>query len=104
MFAIIETGGKQYRLKEGDQVRVERLDGEEGSQVVLDSVLAVGAGAEFKIGRPRIEGAKVIGTIVKQGRGPKIRTIKYKRRKGYRRTMGHRQGFTEIRIDQISLS
>jgi len=104
MFVILETGGKQYRLKEGDKVRVEHLDGEEGNQVVLESVLAVRTDEGLKVGTPRVEGAKVVGTIVKQGRGPKIRMIKYKRRKGYRRTKGHRQDFTEIRVDQIALA
>jgi large subunit ribosomal protein L21 len=104
MFAIVETGGKQYRLKEGDKVKVERLDGDEGSQVVLDSVLAARTEAGLQVGRPKLEGARVIGTIVKQGRGPKITTIKYKRRKGYRRKIGHRQDFTEIRVDQIALA
>jgi len=104
MFAIVETGGKQYRLTEGDTLRVEHLDGEEGSQIVLESVLAVGTGEGLKVGRPHVEGARIIGKIIKQGRGPKIRIFKYKRRKGYRRTKGHRQDFTEIRIDQIALS
>jgi len=104
MFAIVESGGKQYRLSEGDKVRVERLEGEEGSQVVLESVLAVETDTDFKVGQPHVKGARVIGTILAQGRGPKIRIFKYKRRKGYRRTKGHRQDFTEIRIDQIALS
>ncbi len=104
MFVIVETGGKQYRLQEGDKVRVERLEGEEGSQITIDSVLAAGSGAAMKVGRRRLEGARVTATIVKQGRGPKIRIYKFKRRKGYRRTKGHRQEFTEIRIDQIALS
>jgi len=104
MYVIVETGGKQYRLAQGDMVRVERLEGDEGSQVVIDSVLAASTDEGLKVGRPRLEGARVVGTILKQGRGPKIRIYKFKRRKGYRRTKGHRQEFTEIRIDQIALS
>jgi large subunit ribosomal protein L21 len=104
MFAIVETGGKQYRLTEGDKVKVEHLDGDVGSQIVLDSVLAARTEAGLQVGKPKLVGARVVGTILKQGRGPKIRIIKYKRRKGYRRTQGHRQDFTEIRVDQIALS
>ncbi len=104
MFAIVETGGKQYRIEPGDVVRVERLEGEEGSQVTLDSVLAAQTDAGFQVGRPKLEGAKVVGTILKQGRDKKILIYKYKRRKGYRRTKGHRQEFTDLRIDQIALS
>jgi large subunit ribosomal protein L21 len=104
MYVIVETGGKQYRLTQGETVRVERLEGEEGGQVVIDSVLAASTDEGLKVGRPKLEGARVIGTILKQGRGPKIRIYKFKRRKGYRRTKGHRQEFTEIRIDQIALS
>jgi large subunit ribosomal protein L21 len=104
MYVIVETGGKQYRLTQGETVRVERLEGEEGGQVVIDSVLAASTDEGLRIGRPKLEGARVIVTILKQGRGPKIRIYKFKRRKGYRRTKGHRQEFTEIRIDQIALS
>jgi len=103
MYAIVETGGKQYRLSEGDTVRVERLEGEKGGQVVIESVLAARTDKGLQVGRPRIEGARVTGTIIKHGRGRKIRVFKFKRRKGYRRLQGHRQGYTEIRIDQITL-
>lgn len=104
MYAIVETGGKQYRLQEGETVRVERLDGDEGSEVVIDSVLATQTDEGFQVGKPTLEGARVVGTILKHGRGPKIRVFKFKRRKGYRKRIGHRQGFTEIRIDRISLN
>lgn len=103
MYVIVETGGKQYRLQEGDTVRVERLDGEEGSEVVIDSVLAARTDEGFQVGQPTIEGARVVGTILKHGRGPKIRVFKFKRRKGYRKRLGHRQGYTDVRIDKIAL-
>ena len=88
MYAIIRTGGKQYRVEKGDVVRVERLEGKVGSQVTLDDVLLVGAGADVKVGSPRVEGALVEGTVVEQDRGAKIRVFKYKKRKHYRRTRG----------------
>ncbi len=104
MYVIVQTGGKQYQLKEGDTVRIERLEGEVGSQVVIDSVLAAKTDEGMKVGRPKIEGARVVGTIMRQGRAPKVLIYKFKRRKGFRRTKGHRQEFTEIRIDQIALA
>lgn len=103
MYAIVETGGKQYSLKEGDTVRVELLEGEKGGQVVIESVLAARTDKGLQVGRPLLEGARVIGTIVKHGRGRKIRVFKFKRRKGYRKRQGHRQGYTEIHIDKIEL-
>jgi len=103
MYVIAETGGKQYRLQEGDTVRVERLVGDEGSEVVIDSVLAARTDEGLQVGKPTIEGARVVGTILKHGRGPKIRVFTFKRRKGYSKRIGHRQGYTEIRIDRIAL-
>jgi len=103
MYVIMETGGKQYRVAEGETIRVERLEGDEGGQVVINSVLAVRTDEGVQIGRPQVEGARVVGTIIKHGRGPKIRVFKFKRRKGYRKRIGHRQGFTELRIDRIAL-
>ena len=101
MYAVVRSGGKQYRVSPGGSVRVEKLDGEVGSSVTLDEVLMIG-GEDVKIGAPTVDGASVTGTIVAQGRGPKIRVFKMKRRKGYRRLQGHRQDYTEIKIDQIS--
>jgi large subunit ribosomal protein L21 len=102
MYAVVRSGGKQYRVSPGGSVRVERLSGEIGASITLDEVLMVGGEGDVKIGTPTVDGASVTGTIVAQGRGPKIRVFKMKRRKGYRRTQGHRQDYTEIRIDGIS--
>ena len=102
MDAVVRSGGKQYRVSPGGSVRVEKLAGEVGSSITLDEVLMVGGEGDVKIGAPTVDGASVSGTIVAQGRGPKIRVFKMKRRKGYRRTQGHRQDYTEIRIDGIS--
>jgi large subunit ribosomal protein L21 len=105
MYAVIRSGGKQYRVSPGGSVRVEKLPGEVGSPVTLEDVLIVGPDAseegEVKIGAPNVDGARVTGTITAQGRGPKLTVFKMKRRKGYRRKRGHRQDYTEIRVDQI---
>jgi large subunit ribosomal protein L21 len=103
MYVIVETGGKQYRLQQGETVRVERLDGEAGGQVTLASVLAASTDQGLQVGRPTLADATVTATIVRQGRGPKIHIYKYKRRKGYHKKIGHRQDFTELRIDRIAL-
>jgi large subunit ribosomal protein L21 len=101
VYAIIRTGGKQYRVQPGDVVRVERLEGEVGATVTLEDVLLVGGEGEPRLGGPRIEGASVVGTVVEQGRDAKVRVFKYKKRKHYRRTRGHRQSFTAVRIDAV---
>ncbi len=101
MFAVVRTGGKQFRVDPGASVRVEKLDGAVGDNVELAEVLLVGEKDSAKIGTPLVDGAKVVGTITAQGRGPKITIFKMKRRKGYRRKSGHRQSYTEIRVDQI---
>ncbi|MFN4263041.1 MAG: 50S ribosomal protein L21 [Thioalkalivibrionaceae bacterium] len=102
MYAIIATGGKQYRVSEGDLVRVELIDGEIGSEVSFDDVRLVGGGESVTVGTPRVEGARVSGSIEAQGRGEKIRIIKFRRRKHHMKRMGHRQYFTAIRITGIS--
>ena len=102
MYAVIRSGGKQYRVSQGGSVRVEKLDGDVGSSITLADVLMIGGEGDVKIGTPTVDGAQVTGTIVDQGRGKKIRVFKMKRRKGYRRTQGHRQDYTEIRVDAIS--
>jgi len=104
VYAIIRTGGKQYRVQQGDVVRVERLPGEVGASVTLGDVLLVGGDGEPKVGGPRVEGASVVGTVVEQGRDAKVRVFKYKKRKHYRRTRGHRQSFTAVRIDAVRVS
>ena len=101
MYAVIRSGGKQYRVSQGGSVRVEKLPGEIGDSITLDDVLMIGGEDAVKIGTPRVDGAQVTGTIVNQGRGEKITVFKMKRRKGYRRKNGHRQDYTEIRVDQI---
>jgi len=102
MYAIVATGGKQYRVKEGEKLRVEKLSAEAGETIELDKVLMVGEGDDVKIGAPYLEGAKVTATVAANGRGDKVKIIKFNRRKHYRKQMGHRQSFTEIEITGIS--
>ncbi len=101
MYAIIRTGGKQYRVNPGDVVRVERLEGEVGSTVTLEDVLLVAGDGEARVGSPRLDGVSVVGTVVGQDRDAKVRVFKYKKRKHFRRTRGHRQSFTAVRIDAV---
>jgi large subunit ribosomal protein L21 len=101
VYAIIRTGGKQYRVETGDVVRLERLDGAVGTSVTLQDVLFVAGEGEPLVGNPRVAGASVVGTVVEQDRDAKIRVFKYKKRKHYRRTRGHRQSFTAVRIDAV---
>ncbi len=101
MYAVVRTGGKQFRVEPGTAFRVEKLDGSVGDSVELKEVLLVGGEDSPKIGTPLVDGAKVVGTITAQARGPKITIFKMKRRKGYRRKSGHRQAYTEIRVDKI---
>lgn len=104
MYAIIRAGGKQYRVEKGDVLRLERLEGKVGSKITLDEVLLVGGGDDVQVGSPQVAGAAVEGTVVEQDRGPKIRVFKYKKRKHYRRTRGHRQHVTAVRIDAVRAS
>ncbi len=101
MYAVVKTGGKQVRLMPGQAVRVEKLDGQVGDAVEFDQVLLVGGEGAPRIGTPIVEGARVLGKITAQARGPKITVFKMKRRKGYRRKQGHRQAFTEVRVESI---
>lgn len=101
MYAVFKTGGKQYRASTGDVIKVEKIEAEKGATVELDQVLMVGEGEDVKIGTPFIEGGKVTATVLDQGRGDKIKVIKFKRRKNYRRQMGHRQYFTQLEITGI---
>ena len=93
MYAVVRSGGKQYRVSPGGSVRVEKLSGEVGASITLGDVLMIGGEGDIKIGAPTVDGASVNGTIVAQGRGAKIRVFKMKRRKGYRRSQGHRQDY-----------
>jgi len=105
VYAIVRAGGKQYRVEQGDVVRLERFDGTVGSNVTLDDVLLVSAGeGDVRVGNPRVAGASVVGTVVAQDRTAKLRIFKYKKRKHYRRTRGHRQHETALRIDAVRAS
>ncbi|MEC7522735.1 MAG: 50S ribosomal protein L21 [Myxococcota bacterium] len=101
MYAVIKTGGKQYRVSEGDRIRVEKLDGDVGTELTFDEVLMVG-GDKVSVGTPLVGGASVKAKIVAQDRAKKIIVFKYKRRKNYRKKYGHRQPFTEIEITGVS--
>jgi len=101
MYAIIKTGGKQYRVHAGDQVRVETLAADVGAAVSFDQVLVVGAGDAVRVGAPLVAGAAVNATILAHGRGEKVKIFKLRRRKHYQKTQGHRQNYTEVRIDDI---
>ena len=102
MYAIVRTGGKQYRVEPGDTIYVEKLKGAAGEKVALDEVLLVGGEGSTRVGAPRVAGASVLGIVVGQGRDRKVRVFKYKKRKHYRRTRGHRQSYTALRIEAIS--
>jgi large subunit ribosomal protein L21 len=101
MYAVIQTGGKQYRVEEGDRVRVEKLETPTGETVTFDQVLLVADGDDVKIGQPVLDGASVTGEVVEQGRGKKIKIVKFRRRKNSRRQQGHRQWFSEVKITGI---
>jgi large subunit ribosomal protein L21 len=101
MYAVIKTGGKQYRVESGAQVRVESLVADVGAAVSFDEVLLVGGGDTVKVGAPLVSGAKVKATVVSHGRGEKVKIFKMRRRKHYQKTQGHRQNYTEVRIDEI---
>lgn len=102
MYAVFETGGKQYRAREGDVIRVEKLGAEEGAEVDIDKVLMVADGDDIKVGTPYVAGGKVSATVTAHGRGDKIRIVKFRRRKDSRRQMGHRQAYTELQIKGIT--
>jgi large subunit ribosomal protein L21 len=101
-YAIIRTGGKQYRVSAGDVLHVPSLAGKNAGETVEFEVLAAGDDQSVRIGQPLVEGAKVTGTVVKNGRAPKIIVFKFKRRKQFKRKQGHRQGFTTVKIDSIA--
>ncbi len=102
MYAVFRSGGKQYRATKGTTVRLEKIDAEDGANVEFDEVLLIGEGANVKVGSPLVKGGKVKGKVVGQGRARKITVIKFKRRKNYLRTKGHRQPFTDVEITGIT--
>ena len=102
MYAVIRTGGKQYKVAVGDKVKVEQMTAHVGQEVVLDQVLAVGDGAELKVGAPTVSGATVKATVLSHGLHPKLRIFKMRRRKHYQRHAGHRQSYTELQIGSVN--
>ena len=102
MYAVIQTGGKQYRVTSGEDVKVEKLAGEVGDSIVFDRVLLTSDGENINVGKPYLEETRVVGRITRHDKNKKIVVFKYKRRKGYRKKRGHRQEFTLVRIDGIS--
>jgi len=102
MYAVIKTGGKQYRVAAGDTIKVERIAAEIGNDIRLDQIVAIGNGADLVLGAPLVAGATVVASVVSHGRHPKVRIFKMRRRKHYRKSQGHRQSFTEIKISAVS--
>ena len=101
MYAVIKTGGKQYRVVAGQAIKVETIGAEPGSEITFDEVLAVGDGGDLRVGTPRLTGVTVKATVVGHGRHPKVTIFKMRRRKHFQKHAGHRQNFTELRIDAI---
>jgi len=104
MFAILKTGGKEYRVAKGDVIRVEKLEGKVGDQVALKDVLMVSGEGQVQVGTPNVDNAIITGEIVREAKGKKILTYKMKRRKNYRRMKGHRQTYTYLKVNEITLS
>lgn len=102
MYAVIHTGGKQYKVAVGEKIKVEKIAGEVGQEIVLDQVLVVGSGADLKVGAPWVAGASVKATVVTQGKHDKVLIFKMRRRKHYRKSQGHRQTFTELEIGAVT--
>jgi len=102
MYAVIKTGGKQYRVAPGEKIKIEQIPADVGAQIVLDQVLMVAEGDAVKVGNPTVSGARVSATVLAHGRGQKVRIFKMRRRKHYQKTQGHRQNYTEIRVDAIN--
>lgn len=102
MYAVVATGGKQYKIKEGETLRIEKVNGNVGDVFAFDQVLLIADGENLAVGQPMVQGASVSAHIVEQGKEKKILVFKYKRRKRYRRKQGHRQPFTAVRIDKIA--
>jgi large subunit ribosomal protein L21 len=102
MYAVIRTGGKQYKVAAGEKVKVEQIAADVGQEVVIDEVLAVGNGADLRVGAPLVAGASVKATVLAQGKHDKVHIFKMRRRKHYRKSQGHRQAFTELEINAVS--
>jgi len=102
MYAVIKTGGKQYKVAAGEKIKVEQIAADVGQEIVIDQVLAVGDGADLKVGSPLVAGASVKATVVAQGKHDKVHIFKMRRRKHYRKSQGHRQTFTELQISAVS--
>ncbi|MGA2553037.1 MAG: 50S ribosomal protein L21 [Burkholderiaceae bacterium] len=102
MYAVIKTGGKQYKVAAGEKLKIEQIPADVGQEITLDQVLAVGEGDQIKFGQPLVSGASVKATVLAQGRHDKVKIFKMRRRKHYQKRQGHRQDFTEVRIDAIS--
>lgn len=102
MYAVVVSGGKQYRVAEGDTLKLEKLAAEVGSTVDFDKVLMVAEGDDIKVGKPYVKGSKVVASVVAQGRHKKIHVLKFRRRKHHMKQMGHRQDYTEVKIDKIT--
>ena len=102
MYAVIKTGGKQYKVVAGEKIKIEQISADVGGQITIDQVLAVGQGADLKVGTPWVAGASVVATVLSQGRHDKVRIFKMRRRKHYQKRQGHRQNFTEIEISAVN--
>ncbi|MEN8180194.1 MAG: 50S ribosomal protein L21 [Pseudomonadota bacterium] len=102
MYAVVQTGGKQYRVSEGDTIKVEKLVADEGASIELDKVLMVADGEDVKVGAPYVDGGKITATVKSHGRGKKVKIIKFRRRKHHMKRQGHRQWFTELQVTGIS--
>jgi large subunit ribosomal protein L21 len=101
MYAVVKTGGKQYRVSKGDRVKIEKIPGEVGAEVSFDEVLMIGGTEDVKVGTPHVSGASVSARIVRQDRSKKVMVFKFKRRKGYKKKQGHRQAYTQVEITGI---
>jgi len=104
MYAVIKSGGKQYKVEKGDKIKVEKLDTEAGKKFKISDVLMLVDGETVTVGTPLVKGAKVSATVESHGRGPKVKVVKFRRRKQHRKQMGHRQAYTEISITEIAAS
>mgnify|MGYP002788468486 FL=1 len=102
MYAVIKTGGKQYKVVAGEKIKVEQIAADVGQEIVIDQVFAVGNGADLQVGTPLVAGAKVVATVVAHGRHDKVRIFKMRRRKHYQKRQGHRQNFTELQIGSVN--